>query len=151
MGLKILRYDDSILSPLDEDGKKAYIKDKKNFGTIDFKLFAKPNNSWAAPLVTGHKYRVSWGQTGIDFESMRVEMGVKWQPTDKDIHFTHNFTDVRAKIDVKLNGGEIMPNNSIAADPKDWKFGQNNVRNITDLSSKEEQLLTWIISPKGIK
>jgi hypothetical protein len=25
------------------------------------------------------------------------------------------------------------------------------VRNITDLSSKEEQLLTWIISPKGIK
>jgi len=61
MGLKVLRYDDSILSPLDEDGKKAYIKNKKNFGTIDFKLFEKPNNSWAVPLVTGHKYRVSRG------------------------------------------------------------------------------------------
>ena len=82
---------------------------------------------------------------------MRVELGSKWEPTDKPIHFTHNFTDVRAKIDVKVNGDYFVKNNTIAKDEKDWEFGQNNVRNITDLSSKEEQLLTWIMSPKGIK
>lgn len=72
-------------------------------------------------MVTGHKYRVSWG-TGLDFESMRVRMPPTWKSTDKDIHFTHNFTDVRAAIDVKLNG-VLVPNNSIAALESDWKMG----------------------------
>jgi len=23
---------------------------------------------WAVPFVTGHKYKISWGYTGIDFD-----------------------------------------------------------------------------------
>jgi len=39
-------------------------------------------------------------------------MSDRWETTDKNIHFTHNFTDVRAKIDVKYDG-KILKNDSI--------------------------------------
>jgi len=64
-------------------------------------------------------------------------MSDRWRPTDKTLHFTHNFTDVRAAIDVSYDG-KIIANNTIVANQADWKTGQNLVRNITDLGSKEE-------------
>lgn len=82
---------------------------------------------------------------------MRVAIGQKWLPTDKDIHFTHNFTDIRAAYDVTVNGGEKISNNSIAASESDWKIGQHHIKNFTDPEKdKDEQLLTWIMSPKGL-
>ena len=75
MGFKILRYDDSIVGEMTSDDLVAYHGTRSNFGTILFKEKTNPGNSWTMPLVTGHKYRVHWGITGVDFESMRCEMG----------------------------------------------------------------------------
>ena len=74
-------------------------------------------NAWTAPWVTGHKYKFSWGNTGVDFESVAIDVSERWQETDKPIYLIHNFTDVRAKMDVKVgpksNGYTIFYNNSI--------------------------------------
>jgi hypothetical protein len=34
---------------------------------------------------------------------MSVTLSERWAETDKPIYFVHNFTDVRAGIDVKVN------------------------------------------------
>jgi hypothetical protein len=57
--------------------------------------------------------------------------------TDKPVYLSHNFSDVRAAIDVIVDGGEITLNNTIAANEADWVTGQNLVLNITDLASTE--------------
>jgi hypothetical protein len=53
-------------------------------------------------------------------------MSERWEDTDKPIYFFHNFSDVRAAINVKYSsGGEswetskmtIFQNNTIPADP----------------------------------
>ena len=134
-----MRNDDSIFAGMDAAAKTAHIKDKKNFSTIIFKSKLDPKNGWATPFVTGHKYRIHFGMTGINFENLKVTTSERWEATDKNIHFTHNFTDVRAAIDVKLNG-KIIANATLKSQTDDgtWQIGHNNVRNITDLGSKEE-------------
>jgi len=55
-------------------------------------------------------------------------MSVRWEPTDKPIYFVHNFTDVRARVnltvfDSKAKGGSYMPfreNNSIPTNSADY-------------------------------
>lgn len=64
------------------------------------------------------------------------------------MYFVHNFSDVRAAIDVKFNG-KLIPNDTIPSNPADYYIGQNLVRNITDLGSKEEQLLSFIVNGKN--
>lgn len=44
----------------------------------------------------------------------------------------------------------MILNNTIAALESGWEMGQNLVRNITDLGSKEEQLLKFVVGPKGM-
>jgi hypothetical protein len=55
--------------------------------------------SWAVPFVTGHKYRLHWGQN-LDWTQMKVELSSRWEPTDLDLHLMMNFTDTRASINV---------------------------------------------------
>jgi hypothetical protein len=35
---------------------------------------------------------------------MKVYVSEEYEPTDKSLYFVHNFTDVRAAIEVKHNG-----------------------------------------------
>lgn len=96
MGLYILRYDDDQIKELGADtkeGKEKYLLDKKNYGMIHFKLKSDPGNGWAVPFVTGHKYKLHWGQTGLDFDRLTVKTSERWEEADKSIHFFHNFTD----------------------------------------------------------
>jgi len=80
MGLKILKYDDTIEALKDElteaglAKKKAYIDDKskENYTTINWKLFERPSSAWTSPFVTGHKYKISWSKVGLDFEDMKL-------------------------------------------------------------------------------
>jgi hypothetical protein len=46
------------------------------------------------PYVTGHTYRMHWAE-GIDWTGLTVELSSRWLPTDKDIVFVMNHTDVR--------------------------------------------------------
>ena len=95
MELKIVNYDDSKWTTDAE--KVTYLKNKKNYANI---LFKKDYETWSAAFVTGHKYKVHWGHTGIDFEKLQARVSERWEETDKVIHMVHNHTDVRASITV---------------------------------------------------
>jgi len=56
--------------------------------------------SWTLPWVTGHKYKIHWAVTGIDFEKIKVEISDKYLETDKNVYIVHNFTDVRGAMNV---------------------------------------------------
>ena len=88
-------------------------------------------NGWATPFVTGHKYKIHWGLTGLDFEQMTLTLSERWQETDKSIYLVHNFTDVRAGIEVRYNG-ELVENNTITSNINDALPGHNLVLNDTE-------------------
>lgn len=114
--MKVLRYDDSNLA---EYGNNAteYEANKTEHSTVIFKMKTDPKNGWAIPFVTGHKYKLSWGQTGLDFEKMQYTLSERWEPFDKDIYLLHNFTDIRAEINftVKMDNEDYWQreNNTI--------------------------------------
>ena len=41
--------------------------DSKNYSIVPFKDKSNPSNGWAVPFVTGHKYKINWGDTGLDW------------------------------------------------------------------------------------
>lgn len=73
MALKILRYDDDQL-PESEEELEAYLADASNYGSIDWKKKKDPSRGWATPFVTGHKYKLHWGQSGVDFNAMTADV-----------------------------------------------------------------------------
>lgn len=80
-------------------------------------------SGWTVPFVTGHKYKISWGNNGLDWDQMQVGLSERWAESDKSIYFVHNFTDVRAAMDVSVNGMSIeSPNfiNDTIGFPKDY-------------------------------
>jgi len=123
MPLKVLPYDDDLwLENGGPHNKTEYMLNRSNYGHFNFRPKEKPMNSWAVPFVTGHKYKIHWGEAGIDFEQMSITMSEEWRDTDSDIYLVHNWTDVRQAIDVKVRkdgGWETMPNNSIATNEAD--------------------------------
>jgi hypothetical protein len=76
-------------------------------------------NANTIAIVTGHKYRIHWGKTGINFEDLKILIDENWLDTDKDIFFVHNFSDVRALIEVKMNG-QIIANDTIPTNPAEF-------------------------------
>lgn len=58
--LKVLRYDDSIIQPMDNATKEAYILDKTKYTIFPIRPKIDPMFGWAIPLVTGHKYKMHW-------------------------------------------------------------------------------------------
>jgi len=98
--------------------------------------------------ILGHKYRIHWGQTGIDFEDMKVYISEEYTPTDESLYFVHNFTDVRAAIDVTYNG-DLTPNNTIPTNPDDYITGQNLVLNNTNPDDPREQTFSFIVNGKN--
>jgi len=100
-----------------------------------FKKSGDPSNGWAVPFVTGHKYKIHFGMTGLDYEQMTVDASERWEPTDKSIYLVHNWTDIRRAIDFRVGGssGRLVLNNSITANQSDWEFGQNIVYNETEI------------------
>jgi len=97
-GMKWLRYDDEYIDQY-EGNKTEYLLNKSNYGTVNFKEKNDPMG-WAPALVTGKKYKIHWGQSGLDFEKMSIFMSERWEPWDHPIYLVHNWTDVRAAIDV---------------------------------------------------
>jgi hypothetical protein len=106
--MRILKYDDSIVGLMNNVSKKAYLDNITHYTDLEFRLMLKPMSSWAFPVITGRKYKIHW-KDGLDFTSMRVDLGATWKPTDKDVYIIHNFTDVRAKVDF-LTGNDNIKN-----------------------------------------
>jgi len=67
MGFKILRWEDRDLQGYGMN-ETLYMNNKSEYATIIFKKKLDPGMGWATPFVTGHKYKIHWGMTGLDFE-----------------------------------------------------------------------------------
>lgn len=103
---------------------------------MSFKKSLDPKNGWATPFVTGHKYKIHFGMTGLDYEKLTITASERWEDWDKSIYLVHNWTDVRQAIDFKIgiNGrtnGWTKENDTIDADPNNWVFGQHVIYNET--------------------
>jgi len=70
MQMFVLPYDDSILAA--QANVTDYLLDRTQYGVILFKDKLKPSKSWTFPFVTGHKYKIHWANTGVDFTQMKI-------------------------------------------------------------------------------
>lgn len=108
MEIKVLKWDDSILSTVD---RESYLLDTSAYTDAVFKAAGDPANGWALPYVTGHTYKVHW-RYGLDFTQMQIDPSPKWEETDKNVKIVFNYTDVRAKVDV-IVGGKTIENSTL--------------------------------------
>lgn len=106
----VLPYDDSIIAA--QANVTEYELNRTNYSLIKFKDKTDPVNSWTFPFVTGHKYKIHWANTGVDFTQMGMLRSEKWVETDKNLYLIHNFSDVRALMDVTI-GGQLTPNGTL--------------------------------------
>jgi hypothetical protein len=152
----ILPWDDEILA-----AQSNITEYRLNFSAhTDMFWKKKTIKGWAIPWITGHKYKIHWGTTGIDFEEMRLTLSERWEENDKPIILVHNFTDVREDYIVTA-GGEERKNASLPAPvkltdnfmPGDWYFNNDteyfylgiNGKNCSDLYSE------FVIKIKGVR
>lgn len=87
-----------------DDTLEEYLDSEDNYSLIIFKKSLKPEFGWAAPYVTGHKYRVHW-RRGLDFERMQFEVSERWEPTDLNTFFNLNFTETREAVNFTTEYG----------------------------------------------
>jgi hypothetical protein len=99
--------------------REDYLGELKNYSSWPWL-----DGSWTVPFVTNHKYKLHWGTVGLDWDKMKISLGERWAPKDHPVYFVHNFTDIRAKMDVNHNG-VVMENDTIPMFPKDYMTGQN--------------------------
>ena len=106
----ILPYDDNILAA--QANLTEYELNRENYSLVKFKDKTDPVNSWTFPFVTGHKYKIHWANTGVDFTQMGMIRSEKWTETDKNLFLVHNFSDVRALMDVTI-GKQFIANGTL--------------------------------------
>jgi len=126
--MRILKFDDSLLLGQDLE---EYIGEKDNYTSYPWLKVG-----WTVPFVTGHKYKISWGNNGLDWEQMSVSLSERWAETDKSVYFVHNFTDVRQAMDVSTNGKPIESENTLndtISLPSQYTFGNNVLFNETEI------------------
>jgi len=70
--INILKWDDSITSPLDSTGLDDYIKNISAYSRIPFRGVSDLSG-WAVPYVTGHKYKISFGSGPLDWTYIVVD------------------------------------------------------------------------------
>jgi hypothetical protein len=126
--MRILKFDDDLLLTQD---REEYIGDKENYTSYPWL-----KSGWTVPFVTGKKYKISWGNQGLDWDQMQIGLSERWAETDQSIYFVHNYTDTREKMDVKVNSmsieNEMFLNDTIGF-PKDYRLGNNILYNDTEI------------------
>ena len=79
-----------------EEELAAYYADVRNYGVLTFEAHGDPGLSTVPVLMTGHKFKVHWGNgTGIDWDEMDMLPSQNLEPDDEPIYLVHNFTDSR--------------------------------------------------------
>jgi hypothetical protein len=69
MELKVLKVDEDKLATMTADEITAYYNNETAYSVVPFKPKQDPNNAWAVPFVTNHKYKLHW-RHGLDFTQM---------------------------------------------------------------------------------
>jgi len=136
--MRILKFDDDLVRSVNLE---EYLEDKENYTSYPWL-----KSGWTVPFVTGHKYKLSWCSNGCDWDQMQISLSERWAESDQSIYFVHNFTDVRQKYDVSVNGMPIdSPNflNETIGFPKDYQLGNNVLYNDTEVRE-----FHWIVNGK---
>ena len=89
-----------------------------------------PSKGWHMPFVTGHRYKVSWGASGLDFETIQVRVEQNWASTDLPIEIVHNHTDTRVYINATQYDEDWLELEQIANETyldssSSWVMGSN--------------------------
>lgn len=100
-------------------------------------------------MITGNKYKISWGMTGVEWEEITMTRAENWNESDHSLHLVHNWTDVRQKIEVNdcSEGSKScleIENNTIPANKADYLLGQNVIWNETAIRETH-----FIVNGKG--
>jgi len=69
--MNILKYDRAFTKTATEEVLQAYKDESSNYAKLFWKDKLKPSAGWAAPFVTGHRYRLTW-KNDLDFTQMKV-------------------------------------------------------------------------------
>lgn len=134
--IKIVLWDDDIIDPLrdDQDAYDAYVDDDDNYTALKFDENGAPGMAHHAAFVTGHKYKISFGALGLDFEEMRVQIEDVWRDDDLNIYLVHNHTDTRVAINVTAAEADAwgglatigqIDNETLFFDESQWLMGYN--------------------------
>ena len=111
--MRILKYDDQYLTNYKACGDEKACTSETNLATPKTKWDYLADRSkysysgWVSPFVTGHKYKIHWGNIGVDYMNLHIEVSERWQQGDKSIYIVNNFTDVRAAISVRVDDQEV--------------------------------------------
>jgi hypothetical protein len=155
MAMKVIRWDDNLFTTGGYN-KTAYRWNKTEHSSFFFKKAGDPKFGWAIPFVTNAKYKIHFGLTGLDYEEMTMTQSEEWKVTDHPIHLVHNWTDIRANIEVRVGGskGYLVENNTIPANSADYQFGHNIIQNGTsgiDPSTNATLREThWLVNGKNM-
>lgn len=140
--LFLLPYDDDLIAS--QPNVTAYILNRDNYGVVNFKAKLDPMSSHTFPIVTGHKYKFHYRNTGVDWDQMQIQLSERWVDTDKPVYLFNNFTDVRAQIDVKV-GDKLVTNGTLTNfDVKTavYQTGYNMLYNWTETKREFHFVLT---------
>jgi hypothetical protein len=105
------------------------------------------------PYVTGHKYRLHW-ESGLDMDSMKVEVSGRWEETDLNTYFQFNFTESREAVNFTTQyglGEQIIEDSLIQKKSVDLVTGDNYVQNDTDTRTFEFVVNGKALSTKYLK
>lgn len=58
--MRILKFDDDLMLTVN---REEYIGEKENYTSYPWLKVG-----WTVPFVTGHKYKISWGNNGLDWD-----------------------------------------------------------------------------------
>ena len=95
MGFRILQWDDDLINAMSPEELTSYIDDKPGYGMAYFKEKLDPVETWTIGYVTGHKYKIHWGQTGLDWDTVSLRVSEMYEENDKPIYLVHNYTESR--------------------------------------------------------
>lgn len=78
MWFKIAQWDEDIVANVTSADELLfdYTQDVEHqyFTAYQMRLGPNPGNSWTFPIITGHKYRMHFGE-GNDIDAMDVQLG----------------------------------------------------------------------------
>jgi hypothetical protein len=60
MDMKIIQWDDKIISTMSNTTLASYINDTSQYSVVKMTLMTDPSYAWAVPYVTGHKYKLHY-------------------------------------------------------------------------------------------
>lgn len=103
---------------------------------------------WNIPFVTGHKYKIHWGDHGEDFTQLQISVPEQWKEDDKDVRLVHNFTSVKEKLLVTVDDVKIVKNDSITR--YDNFLGQNVLKKDVVNDDREMTVLFNGVANKSV-